>query len=129
MATRIDTVALGAAAQALSATLGRIFLSPGSMFWVPSLAAALVLTAASLAWPRLRRGQGVRLLALARALFPKGYLTSASSRADLGLFLFHVFPAAILIAWAIVSSGMVSRLAAELLARAFGPAPLVVPPH
>jgi sterol desaturase/sphingolipid hydroxylase (fatty acid hydroxylase superfamily) len=121
--------ALSAAAQTLAATPVRIFLSPGSLFWLPSLAAALALAAASLAWPRLRRGLRVRGRALARVLFPKGYLFSPSSRADFGLFLFNLFPAGILIGWAILSAGAVSRPAAELLARAFGPQPLFAPPH
>ncbi|MDB5423339.1 MAG: sterol desaturase family protein, partial [Phenylobacterium sp.] len=60
---------------------------------------------------------------LLRALFPRRLLRGASSKADVGLFLFNAFPAAILIGWALLSAGQIGRPAAHLLGVVFGPSP------
>jgi sterol desaturase/sphingolipid hydroxylase (fatty acid hydroxylase superfamily) len=106
-----------------------VFLSPGSMFSLGALGCALLIAAASLAWPRLRRGRPVRVKALARALFPDRLLRSASTRADLGLFVFNSFPAVILIGWAILSATEFSGAVAHALHASFGsPRPVGLSP-
>ena len=111
-------------AQFLGHRAAEIFLSWGSTFSLASLASALAIAAASLAWGRVCRRRAVRAGALARALFPARLVRSASSRADLGLFLFNTFPAAMLFGWAVASASQVSGPVARGLAAALG-----APPH
>ena len=60
---------------------------------------------------------------LLRAIFPRRLLRSASSKADVGFFLFNSFLATALFGWAILSYHLVSTTAAEALAGAFGARP------
>jgi sterol desaturase/sphingolipid hydroxylase (fatty acid hydroxylase superfamily) len=116
-------------AQVLLGRLASVFLAPGSVFSVASLASALVIAAACIAWPRWRRGRAVKARVLARALFPGRIVRSASSRADFGLFLFNTFPAIVLLGWALLSARQVGHATAGELASLFGSAgrPLLSP--
>jgi sterol desaturase/sphingolipid hydroxylase (fatty acid hydroxylase superfamily) len=121
---------LETAAQRLLNTLTAVFFEPGSVFWAPTLVSALVIATVSLAWPRIRAGRRVAVVTLIRALFPKRWLRSPSSGADLGLFLFNAFPAGLIIGGMIASTSLASRPTTELLARVFGPSPAMsTPPH
>jgi sterol desaturase/sphingolipid hydroxylase (fatty acid hydroxylase superfamily) len=102
--------------------LGQTLFSFGSTFSAASLAAALVLALASLAWARMSRRRAVRLRTLMRALLPRRFLRHPSTRADVGLALFNIFAAGVLFTWMLLSTDEVSRTAAAGLARAFGPA-------
>jgi sterol desaturase/sphingolipid hydroxylase (fatty acid hydroxylase superfamily) len=114
---------LAAAAQGLAGQLSHLLFAPGSLFSAASLASALLIAAASLAWPRLARRKAVRMRALWRALFPRRIVRSRSSRADLGLFLFNTFPAAALLGWIVLSAQQMGRPVIHALGLAFGPAP------
>jgi sterol desaturase/sphingolipid hydroxylase (fatty acid hydroxylase superfamily) len=117
--------ALHRAARFLLGHAADLFLSPGSTFSVASLMSALVIAVASLAWMRIRRRRAVKVRTLMRALFPRRLLRSASTRADLAMFLFNTFAAGALIGWTVVSAGQISRAAAELLASALGQGPRI----
>ena len=116
------------AALLLLGRLHDVFFSPGSVFTAASLFSALVIAVATLAWSRVRRRKAVRLRAMGRALFPRRLLLGRSSRADIGLFLFNTFPAAVLIGWAIASASQISRPTAHLLGLMFGAGPQVSVP-
>ena len=62
----------------------------------------------------------IKLKVLLRAIFPRRLLRSASSKADVGFFLFNSFLATALFGWAILSYHLVSTTANEALASAFG---------
>lgn len=119
---------LGETAYVLLTKVADATVLPGSVFWAPTLASALLIAAASLAWARMRRGRRVRLAVLRRALFPRRLLRSASSKADLGLFLFNTLPAGLLIGGMLVSTGMISGHVANMMGRAFGPSPAAATP-
>lgn len=87
-------------------------LSPGSQLSIWSLLAA-GLIAAGVAIAK-RRGP-VRLRALARAMFPRYRLSSASAVTDLGFTLMAIFVTAALIGWAILSHVTVSAWVEEAL--------------
>jgi len=112
---------LGEALHALLTKAADVFLSPGSVFWAPTLLSALLIAVGCLAATRIRRGRRVRPAALLRALFPRRILRGASSKADLGLLLFNTFPAGALVGWMLVSTNQVSRQATSLLGWALGP--------
>jgi hypothetical protein len=77
---------------------------------------------------RYRKGRGIRLKVLLRALFPKRIVMSKSSLADLGYFYFNLFLFGIIFGWALLSYEVVSHGVAELLTAGFGaPAPTALP--
>lgn len=103
--------ALGDAAGAVGRQLGGTFLLTGSSLFVGYLAFTLLL-AAFLAVPRGRR-RSPRIAVLARALFPRRLLGSASGRADLGWFLFSVSVFGLGFGWAMLSGDWIAgRVAA-----------------
>ncbi len=103
--------AAGAAVGALWGELSRVLLAPGSQFSLLSLASALIIAAAVIARRRRARGRRVRLKVLARTLFPRHILLSASSRADIGFMLLNIFATGALIGWALISYAAVSHWA------------------
>jgi sterol desaturase/sphingolipid hydroxylase (fatty acid hydroxylase superfamily) len=102
--------------------LATIFLSPAP-FSLASLLSALAVAVLCVALTRQRRGRQIKLKVLVRALFPRRLLRSASSKADVGFFLFNSFLATALFGWAILSYHLVSTTASEVLAAAFGARP------
>ena len=119
---------LARAVQILLQPLAEQLLSLGSVFSAASLASALLLAVACLLWPRLSRRRSLRARALIRALFPRHAVTGASNRADVGLWLFNTFPAAVLLGAAIVTASGIGGSTAQALTGLFGPiAPLAVP--
>ena len=103
--------AAGVAAGALWGELSRVLLAPGSQFSLLSLASAFIVAGVVIARRRRARGRRVRLKVLARALFPRRVLASASSRADLGFMLLNIFATGALIGWALISYAAVSHWA------------------
>jgi sterol desaturase/sphingolipid hydroxylase (fatty acid hydroxylase superfamily) len=99
--------------------LATIFLSPAA-FSLASLLSALAVATLFVALARERRRKQIKLKVLLRAIFPKRLLRSASTKADVGFFLFNSFLATALFGWAILSYHLVSTTAAEALAGAFG---------
>jgi sterol desaturase/sphingolipid hydroxylase (fatty acid hydroxylase superfamily) len=99
--------------------LAAIFLSPAP-FSLASLLSALAVATLFMALARERRRKQIRLKVLLRAIFPRRLLRSASSKADVGFFLFNSFLATALFGWAILSYHLVSTTASEALVGAFG---------
>ncbi len=100
--------------------LADLLLGWGSVFSAVSLASALAIATASLAFARIRRGRAPRIKLLTRALFPRRILQSPSTRADIGLFLFNVFPPMIVFGWIIVSATQIGGLSDHALTTVFG---------
>ncbi len=100
--------------------LADVLLSWGSVFSAISLLSALAIAVASLTWTRVRRGRATPMKVLIRALFPRRILKSVSTRADLGLFLFNIFPPMILFGWIMVSAVQIGGYSAHTLAALFG---------
>ena len=112
----------GTALSYLGDKLGKMLLSP-AQFSLASLLSALCVALLVMAWKRERRGKQIKLKVLLRAIFPRRLLRSASSRADVGFFLFNAFLATVLFGWAILSYHLVSTTVADTLASAFGARP------
>ncbi len=91
----------------------QLLLSPGSALSLWSLLAALLIAAgAAIA---KRKGRAVSLRAMARAMFPRHRLLSASARTDFGFTLFAVFASTALFGWAVLSHvGISSTIASTL---------------
>ncbi len=115
---------LAALAAHIRDALLAVLVSPGSTFSLLSLAVALAVT---LTFLRLRRGKrkfpAPRVLV--RALFPRRWRWSASSRADLGFFLLNALATGSLIGWGLLSYAAIGRGAQSALDRLFGAAPLL----
>ncbi len=106
----------------------KLFLPLGSHFSLTSLACALLIAVAFVAWQRHRRGRRIRMRAILRALFPRRILMSPSNFADLGYLFFHVFVAGLLFGWAAISFQFLTNGIMGALAAAFGPtAPTALP--
>lgn len=103
-------------------------LSPGSIFSLPQLAAALAIALGWLAWRRLRRGRAVRLRTLLRAALPRRILRHRSTYADLFYYVVNTFAVGGLIGWGVVSSAAVCDLVVHGLQAGFGsPVPTATP--
>jgi sterol desaturase/sphingolipid hydroxylase (fatty acid hydroxylase superfamily) len=102
--------------------IATMLLSP-AQFSLASLLSALCVAILCLALTRERRRKQVKLKVLLRAIFPRRLLRSASSKADVGFFLFNSFLATALFGWAILSYRLVSTTANEALVSAFGARP------
>lgn len=100
--------------------LAKVFLSLGSGFSLTSLAAALVIAAAMIAWRRMRKNRPLRVGTLLRGLFPAWIVRHASMHADIGYFAFNVFVYGIILGWAVLSYTYLSGLTADALTAAFG---------
>ena len=99
--------------------LAAIFLSPAP-FSLASLLSALAVATLFVALARERRRKQIKLKVLLRAIFPRRLLRSASSKADVGFFLFNSFLATALFGWAILSYHLVSTTVSEALVSTFG---------
>ena len=102
--------------------IATMLLSP-AQFSLASLLSALCVAILYLACTRERRRKQIKLKVLLRAIFPRRLLRSASSKADVGFFLFNSFLATALFGWAILSYHLVSTTANAALASAFGARP------
>jgi len=91
----------------ICAKLAHIFLSLGT-FSLASWFTALCVATLFLGLRRPRHKRQIRLKVLIRALFPRKLLTSPSSAADVGFFVFNFFLAGVLFGWAILSYHFVS---------------------
>ena len=96
-----------------------MLLAP-AQFSLASLLSALCVAILCLALTRKRRRKEIKLRVLLRAIFPRRLLRSASSKADVGFFLFNSFLATALFGWAILSYHLVSTTVNEALVSAFG---------
>lgn len=111
----------------LGATLGDLFLKPGSNISLVSLACAFAIAVTYIVVRRRGRGRRAGPLLILRALLPRRFVASPSGRADIGFFLFNTFAAGVLFGWAILSTHAVSVFVHGGLVRLFGetrPAPL-----
>ena len=90
--------------------IATILLSP-AQFSLASLLSALCVAILFLAFTRERKRKEIKLKVLLRAIFPRRLLRSASSKADVGFFLFNSFLATALFGWAILSYHLVSTTA------------------
>jgi sterol desaturase/sphingolipid hydroxylase (fatty acid hydroxylase superfamily) len=98
--------------------VGGTFLAPKSSMFVGGLLLSLLL-AAWLAVPRGHR-RLPRVAVLARALFPRRLVRSASGRADIAYFLFGMLVFALAFSWAFASTGRIAEATAQALTRIFG---------
>src|SRR4051812_19534051 len=99
MALAMDQVWQGMerAAGVFGGNIVNVFFLPGSQFSLLSIGCALVIAAAFLV---LKRRRAVRFKVLMRALFPRRFLTSASTRADIAFVAFNTLMAGVLFGWA-----------------------------
>src|SRR4051812_33411002 len=100
--------------------LARVFLSLGSGFSLTSLAAALIMAVAIIAWRRMRRSRPLRPGTILRGLFPAWLVRHASVHADIGYFGFNVFVYGLIFGWAGLSYKFYSGLVADALTGTFG---------
>src|SRR5437764_5907863 len=103
--------------------LARVFLSLGSGFSFTSLAAALVIAAAVIAWRRVRRNRPLRAGTILRGLFPSWLVRHASMHADIGYFAFNVFVYGLIFGWAVLSYKFCSGIVVDALTSTFGAMP------
>src|SRR2546423_1522572 len=101
--------------------LARVFLSLGSGLSLTSLAAALVIAAAVIAWRRVRRNRPLRAGTILRGLFPTWLVRHASMQADIGYFAFNVFVYGVIFGWAVLSYKFYSGIVVDALTGTFGP--------
>jgi sterol desaturase/sphingolipid hydroxylase (fatty acid hydroxylase superfamily) len=106
-----------------------VFLQPGSTFSIFSLLFAFAVSATFLVLRRRwNRGSLPRFAALLRALFPKWIWRSASSRADMVLFLLNTLATGAIIGWALFSYSVITSGSSAILSRVVGSTPLAVSP-
>jgi sterol desaturase/sphingolipid hydroxylase (fatty acid hydroxylase superfamily) len=96
-----------------------ILLTPTSQFSLMSLACAFMIGAAFLIVRRPSH-RPVRLRVLIRALLPRRWFSSSSSRADMGMMALNLFISGSLFGWAILSSATLDHILSARLDRAFG---------
>lgn len=107
---------------------GEILFSAGSLFSVWSLASALAVAVTVLALQRRRGKPWPRLRVWLRALFPRRMIASASTKADIGLFLLNQLAAGALIGWALLAATQVGAVTRTALITALGaPTPTPLP--
>ena len=104
--------------------VAHVLLSPGSSFSLAANTCALFIAVTFFLLRRRVGGRDVSVRLMVRALFPKWLYRNPSFRADIGIMLFNLFGWGILFGWATFSARAISSNTAEVLARAFGPAPL-----
>lgn len=108
--------------------LAGLFLDPGSLFFVGTLASALAIATAHMVRRRLRKGRKVRLRTILAGLFPAKMLRHRSTRADIIMLFINTLLTGLLIGWAIVSFGAVSAGVRGALTALLGaPAPTTLP--
>lgn len=106
--------------EALLADAARVFLRLGSVFSAASLVAALVVAFGWIIYRRLARGRRISLRLVARALFPRWLLRSASNGSDIGFFLLNNTVSGAFLAWALISHDAVIRWVQAALPAVFG---------
>lgn len=99
------------------------FLSPSSICSIYSLAAALLIAVAWLAYRRKRRRRRVRMRTLVRAVLSRRVLFHRSTRADLAYCVFSLAALGALIGWAVVSTSWISDGVAAFLSARLGARP------
>jgi sterol desaturase/sphingolipid hydroxylase (fatty acid hydroxylase superfamily) len=92
-----------------------LLLSPGSLLSLWSLLAALLIAAGVAVMKR--RGRAVSLRAMARAMFPRHRILSASARTDLGFTLLALVASTALFGWAVLSHVGIANAVAGALGR------------
>lgn len=97
-----------------------LLLSPSSQFSLQSLLIAFLLAVLFLRWRRRGRSRPLANKVLLRALFPRWMTHAASTRVDIGYFLFNVFLFGALFGWTTLSSEVVGQTLRVLLIDAFG---------
>ena len=103
----------------------QLFLTLGGAFSIASLLCALCVAVIFLGLQRRRANRELKFRVLVRALFPRYLLSSPSSKADVGFFMFNSFMFGMLFGWAILSHQMVSGLVIDGLSAKFGAMPPV----
>ena len=108
--------------------VGDVLFSPGSLVSVWSLASALIVAVGLLALQRRPGKRPLRLKVWMRALFPRGIVASASTRADIGLFLFNQLGAGAVLGWALLAATQVGGVVRIALVAALGAPPATALP-
>jgi sterol desaturase/sphingolipid hydroxylase (fatty acid hydroxylase superfamily) len=122
----IDTAG---AAKLVGTALSKLFFNPASAISLSSLACALVIATAAIAVRRWKKNRALRLLVIARALFPERIWSSPSVKSDLFYFFLNTLVTGALIGWAIVSFTTISNAVIGGLIAIFGVVtPALVPP-
>jgi sterol desaturase/sphingolipid hydroxylase (fatty acid hydroxylase superfamily) len=111
---------LNDAYQFASGLITRLFLNPGSIYFVGALFCALLVATVHLVLRRLRKGRVVRARTILAGLFPARIFRHRSMRADILLFFVNTLMTGLLIGWAIVGFGTVSEAAKAALDGWFG---------
>jgi sterol desaturase/sphingolipid hydroxylase (fatty acid hydroxylase superfamily) len=96
-----------------------VLLTPTSEFSLLSLLCAFMIGAAFLVIGRSGR-RPIRLRVLYRALIPRRWLSSPSSRTDMGMMALNFFISGALVGWAIISSTAVEHYLSGRLDAVFG---------
>jgi sterol desaturase/sphingolipid hydroxylase (fatty acid hydroxylase superfamily) len=99
------------------------FLSPSSICSIYSLATAILIAFAWLAWRRKSRNRRVLLGTLMRAILSRRVLFHRSTFADLACCVIGLATLGAILGWAVVSTSSISDGVAALLTRGFGSAP------
>jgi sterol desaturase/sphingolipid hydroxylase (fatty acid hydroxylase superfamily) len=96
------------------------FLSPSSICSIYSLAAALLIAFAWLAYRRRRRNRRVRMGTLIRAVLSRRVLFHRSTLADVTFCIFSLATLGAILGWAVVSTSWISDGVAAFLASRLG---------
>jgi sterol desaturase/sphingolipid hydroxylase (fatty acid hydroxylase superfamily) len=96
------------------------FLSVGSMFSLSSLACALGIAIALIAWRLRSRRRRIRLRVILRALFPRRITFHASTGVDVSYLIFNTFIFGAMFSWALFSFRAISNGTINVLTSAFG---------
>lgn len=107
---------------------GDVLFSPGSLVSVWSLASALLVAVCLLALQRRPGKRPLRLRVWMRALFPRRMVASASTKADIGLFLFNQLGAGAVLGWALLAATQVGGAVRMGLVSALGAPPATAMP-
>ena len=105
-----------------------LLLSPGSSFSLTSLVCALCIAIVFIAIKRHRKNRRIRVRTIARALFPKRVIASASTFTDLGYLYFNVLVNGLAFSWALLSYQFLTNALIAGLVAAFGPVAPPAPP-
>jgi sterol desaturase/sphingolipid hydroxylase (fatty acid hydroxylase superfamily) len=96
------------------------FLSPSSICSIYSLAAALLIAFAWLAYRRRRRNRRIRVGTLIRAVLSRRVLLHRSTLADVAFCIFSLATLGAILGWAVVSTSWISDGVAAFLASRLG---------
>jgi sterol desaturase/sphingolipid hydroxylase (fatty acid hydroxylase superfamily) len=113
-------VDLSVGAAFLFTQLSGKLLSPSSVFSITSLACALCIATAFLALRRRKRNRRIRVMTLAKALFPTRITANPSHTTDVGYFFLNVFVFGLIVGWAVLSYQFLTNAVIEMLVNTFG---------